>query len=118
MSGQVAYRTGIAAEDQVAALYGRRGACIAARRWRGPGGEIDLVIREGARVVFVEVKAAANFARAAERLSRRQMDRIGRSAGAFLAGEPAGQLTEARFDVALVDRFGRISVIENAFEAA
>ena len=35
----------------------------------------------------------------------------------FLAGEPKGQLTDVRFDVALVDDKGRIEVLENAFAA-
>jgi len=43
------------------------------------------------------------------------MDRICRSAAAYLAGEPMGQDTEMRFDVALVDGCGRIDIIENAF---
>lgn len=115
MGGEVSYHGGLAAEAQVAAHYQRSGRTIAARRWRGPGGEIDLIAREGNRLVFVEVKKSSSFARAAERLSRRQMDRICRSAAAFLAGEPLGQNTEVRFDVALVDGFGRISILENAF---
>lgn len=115
MGGQVSYHGGLAAEAQVAAHYQRSGRPIAARRWRGPGGEIDLIAREGNRLVFVEVKKSSSFARAAERLSRRQMDRICRSAAAYLAGEPMGQDTEMRFDVALVDGYGRIDIIENAF---
>lgn len=88
---------------------------VAARRWRGPGGEIDLILRDAGRVVFVEVKSAETHAIAAERLSPRQMGRIVVSAGAFLAGEPGGQDTEMAFEVALVDAQGRIEVIENAF---
>ncbi|MBC7138619.1 MAG: YraN family protein [Defluviimonas sp.] len=115
MGGKVSHHGGVAAEAQVAAHYQRGGREIAARRWRGPGGEIDLIAREGNRLVFVEVKKSSSFARAAERLSRRQMDRICRSAAAYLAREPLGQNTEVRFDVALVDGFGRIDILENAF---
>ncbi|WP_415184091.1 YraN family protein [Phaeovulum sp.] len=115
MSGAVSYHGGLAAEAQVAAHYQRSGKCIAARRWRGTGGEIDLVARDGDAVVFIEVKKSTSHARAVERLSRRQMDRIYASAGEFIAGEPAGQMTEVRFDVALVDSVGRIEILENAF---
>ncbi len=115
MSGAVSYHDGLAAEAQVAALYVQGGRLIAARRWRGSGGEIDLIAREGAGLVFVEVKKAASHARAAERLSRRQMDRIYCSASEFLATEPLGQGTAVRFDVALVDAIGQIKIIENAF---
>jgi putative endonuclease len=88
---------------------------VAARRWRGPGGEIDLILRTGGRLVFVEVKAAHSHAIAAERLSARQMGRIAASASAFLAGEPRGQDSEMSFEVALVDGAGRIAIVENAF---
>ncbi len=88
---------------------------IAARRWRGPGGEIDLIARDGARLVFIEVKRAKTHAIAAERLSARQFGRITASASAFLADEPGGQDTEVAFDVALVDGSGRIQIVENAF---
>ena len=113
MSGIVSYHAGLAAEGAVAAEYGRRGFTEAARRWRGQGGEIDLVFRDGAGVVFVEVKKARDFARAADRLTRRQLQRIWDAAGEFLGREPGGLLTPARVDLALVDATGRVRVIEN-----
>lgn len=115
--GLLAHRTGLAAEEAVVRHYREGGQAIAAQRWRGPGGEIDVIARNGAEVIFIEVKAADSHAEAAERLSRHQMDRICQSAAAFLAGEPAGQLTPVRFDVALVDRIGRVEIVENAFAA-
>jgi len=117
MSGFVSYRAGLAAEDAVARVYSRSGRPIAATRWRGISGEIDLVARDGAEVIFIEVKKSTSHAAAAERLTRRQMDRIYATASEFLAGEPAGQNTEARFDVALVNDSGQIEIIENAFAA-
>lgn len=117
MSGAVSYHGGLAAEGQVAALYAGAGCRIAARRWRGRSGEIDLIARRGGQVIFVEVKKSSSFAAAAERLGRRQMDRIYASASEFLAGEPMGQDTDSRFDVALVDGAGRIEILENAFAA-
>jgi putative endonuclease len=114
MSGLASYRAGLAAEDSVAAMYVSCGFPIAARRWRGQSGEIDLVARDGAAMIFIEVKQADTHAWAAERLSERQMGRIYAAASEFIAGEPAGQDTEVRFDVALVDRTGRIEVIPNA----
>ncbi len=95
--------------------YRRRGYQVAARRWRGPGGEIDLILRDGARLTFVEVKSAATHALAAERVSARQAGRIAASASAFVAGEPAGQDTEMTFEVALVDGAGRVEIVGNAF---
>ena len=117
MRGVVAWHRGMAAEETVARHYSETGREIAARRWRGLFGEIDLIAREGEEVVFIEVKSASTHARAAERLSRRQQLRIYGAAEEFLAGEPRGMLTISRFDVALVDASGRIEVIENAFAA-
>ena len=115
MNGSVAYHAGFVAEGAVAAHYLGDGRSIAARRWRGSAGEIDLIARDGSGLIFVEVKKSRSFARAAERVSRRQMERIYAAASEFLAGEPGGQNTDVRFDVALVDDVGRIKILENAF---
>ena len=113
--GKVAHLAGQAAEYRIAQDYERRGFAVARRRWRGRGGEIDLILRDGEGLVFVEVKKAGNLARAAESLSQRQMQRIYRSAEEFLGNEPSGSLTPVRFDVALVDGYGQTQIIENAF---
>ncbi len=117
MSGARSYHAGLSAEAAVARHYERGGRQIAATRWRSAAGEIDLVARDGAEVIFIEVKQSRSHAEAALHLSPRQMARISASASVFLAGEPAGQDTAARFDVALVDGQGRIEIIENAFAA-
>lgn len=113
--GQMAHYSGMAAENNVAQDYERRGFDVANRRWRGQGGEIDLILRDGPALIFVEVKKARDFARAAASLSARQMQRLYHAAEEFLAGEPNGSLTEVRFDVALVDGQGQTQIIENAF---
>jgi putative endonuclease len=118
MGGLVEYHTGLAAEEIVAADYTRRGLRLERRRWRGKRGEIDLILREDDRVIFVEVKKSWDFALATESLSHRQMQRILGAAEDFVAGEPKGLLTEMRFDVALVDAVGRIEILENACLAA
>ena len=113
--GKAAFHAGMAAEKRIAQDYERRGFAVARTRWRGKGGEIDLVIRDGAALIFVEVKQSRDFARAAQSLSARQMQRIYRSAEEYLGQEPNGSLTEVRFDVALVDGSGAMQIIENAF---
>lgn len=114
LAGAVGHRAGLAAEAAVAGHYLRRGLDIVAERWRGTGGELDLVARDGAELVFIEVKKSRSFARAAERVTPRQAARLFDAAAEFVAGEPAGQDTPMRFDVALVDGLGRIEVLENA----
>ena len=118
MGGAVSYRAGLAAEEAVARRYAGEGASLAARRWRGRSGEIDLVVRDrDGNTVFIEVKQSRSHAEAALHLGERQMRRIWSAASEFLAGEPLGQATPSRFDVALVDGQGLIEVIENAFAA-
>ena len=115
MAGLTSYQAGLGAEHAVERDYLRRGHVIAGRRWQGSGGEIDLIARDGDALVFIEVKKSRSFARAAERVSQRQMQRIYASASEFLAGEPRGQDTDVRFDVALVNGTGQIEILENAF---
>lgn len=117
MSGARSYHAGLAAEDQVSRLYARAGHPLAARRWRSAAGEIDLVHRDGASLIFIEVKQAATHAIAAERLGPRQVARLVAAAMLFVASEPRGLDTDIRFDVALVDGQGQISIVENALSA-
>ncbi len=117
MSGARSYLSGLSAEERVAAHYRRAGCAVAARRWRGIGGEIDLVVRDGEVTVFVEVKAARNLARAAERVGARQARRVMAAAEEYMAQAPDGALGDMRFDVALVDGAGRIEILPDAFIA-
>ena len=113
----VSYRAGLAAEGIAARHYHAQGYETVAQRWRGAGGEIDLIMRKGLLTVFIEVKKAAYFARAAQRITPRQMSRIAQSAEAYASCLPKGLLSDMRIDVALVNDTGQIEVIENAFGA-
>lgn len=115
MSGALGNHAGAAAEDVVCRHYEARGLTLAHRRWRCKTGEIDLVLRDGEVVVFVEVKLAATHAKAAEKLGPQQIARLFNAVEVFLGGEPAGALSEIRFDVALVDAGGAVEIRENAF---
>lgn len=117
MSGLRSYLVGKAAEDAVLEAYRTAGHRLVCRRWRGPGGEIDLVLEKDGEIIFVEVKSSRSFALAVAQLSRRQIARLLASAEAALGYFGAGSLTQMRFDVALVDQMGRIDVIPNALQA-
>lgn len=97
--------------------YLDHGHVLVAQRWRGPAGEIDLVMEKDGEVIFVEVKASRTLARAAERIAPRQIARLLRSAEHCLGSFPGGSLTPMRFDVALVDRSGQMEIIPNALAA-
>jgi putative endonuclease len=106
---------GHAAEASVARHYESRGIAIAVRNWRGSGGEVDLIGRDGDQIIVVEVKHSKTHDLAASHVSPAQIARIFQTVEEFLGGEPRGLLTDVRIDLALVDGSGRIEVIENAF---
>ncbi len=112
--GSAAYHGGLAAEGSVERHYCEMGYALLARRWRGTGGEIDLVFGRSSAFIFVEVKKSATFQAAALRVSTRQQQRIFASATEFVATQPSGQLSDMRFDVALVDGAGHIEILEYA----
>jgi putative endonuclease len=112
--GLMNHNAGLAAEAQVADHFLRAGLPVRERRWRGPGGEIDLICGDEAGLVFVEVKKGRDHAGALARVTQRQLDRIRASAEAYAARMPRGSLTDMRIDLALVDAAGRIAIVENA----
>ena len=69
------------------------------------------MVEQAGEIVFVEVKARR--AHAAEAVTPRQWARIGAAASRFLAEMTDGSVP-CRFDLALVDRSGRIERIVNA----
>lgn len=111
--GRNAYYAGLCAEEQVADYYCRRGYSVERKRWRGRAGEIDLILRYGAQVVFVEVKKSSSLECAVERLSGSQMQRIMLAAEEYVCAKAEGYNTEMRIDVAAVGQHGEISIIEN-----
>jgi putative endonuclease len=114
-AGLRAYLSGESAEAGVVRAYQERNAVVLEQRWRGEGGEIDLIVREGDTFVFIEVKKARSFDQAISRLRPAQMLRIHAAASEYLAFAPEGQLSNVRFDLAAVDGAGQIRIIENAF---
>ncbi len=113
-TGRSNYLAGQAAEDAVLRHYEARGLTLAKARWRGKAGEVDLILRDGDELVFVEVKHSRSFDSAAARLIPKQVERLMRAAEEFAGGEPKGLLTEMRFDVALVNGQGEVHILENA----
>lgn len=115
--GRVNYHAGVTAEDSAARACVGRGHKVLKRRWRGRGGEIDLITQSNGEVVFVEVKRSKTHDSAAFRLGTKQQRRLMASAEDYIGRQPEGLLTPMRIDVALVDQFGEVSFIENAVGA-
>ena len=113
--GRRAYNAGIAAEERAAKLYVEAGLQLLQTRWRGRGGEIDLILADGDEIVFAEVKQARDHEAAIASLRPAQAARIHAAAAEYLAHCPNGQLTDMRFDLAVVDDAGRCDILEGFF---
>lgn len=113
--GRRAYLSGRGAEDAVIRSYAAQGALLLENRWRGESGEIDLILRAQGSYVFCEVKRAATFDLAMQRLGVAQMQRIHLAASEYLGQTPEGQLAPVRFDLAVVDGAGALRILQNAF---
>ena len=79
-----------------------KGYRILARNFRSRGGEIDIVARDKKCLVFVEVKARPDLARAAHAIRPRQRRRILTAGRVFMATFPAHAGDMIRFDALLV----------------
>ncbi len=113
--GKRAYNSGLAAEDRAVALYAAAGLRLLESRWRGKSGEIDLILADGEEIVFAEVKQARTHDAAIASLRPAQMRRIHAAGSEYLAHCPKGQLTDVRFDLAVVDGAGRCNIMEGMF---
>jgi putative endonuclease len=107
---------GRAAERRAFWHYCLRGYRILDRNaWIG-GNELDLVVRRGRRLAFVEVKAKGGrrHGNPFEMVTEEKQRRLRRAAEAWLAAHPEAAGLEARFDV-VAFREGRLERIVNAF---
>lgn len=88
-------------EDLAAAHLTAHGLEVLARNWRCRHGELDIVAREGAVLVFVEVKARSStrFGSPAEAVTPAKARRIRLLACQWLAEHRPAGIGEMRFDV-------------------
>jgi putative endonuclease len=107
-----------AAADLVARWYEEREYEVLERNWQRREGEVDLIVRHGATVVFIEVtRPNDGSASEGEPLLAATQRRIHRLASRWLSEiTPASGRAriDVRFDVALVTA-GMVEVIEDAF---
>jgi putative endonuclease len=84
-------------------------------RWLG-GAELDLVVRRGRVLAFVEVKSKSGdgFGDPIEMVDDVKVARIRRAAQLWLAAHPESTGLVVRFDV-IADRSGRIEHLRDAF---
>jgi putative endonuclease len=107
-------------EQAAAAYLIRQGYALLARKWRGTGGEIDLVMREGPVLVFVEVRTRRGAVGTAEEsVGPAKQARLIALAYTYLEAAGLPEAIPWRIDVVAVDvdRAGRIARIEHIRDA-
>ena len=116
MSG--AATPGKEAEEAAAAYLEARGLKIVARNYHCRFGEIDLVMRDGQTLVFVEVRArrSAAYGGAAASITAAKREKINAAARHYLSGRSS--LPACRFDAVLIEgEPPRIEWMRDAFDS-
>lgn len=106
---------GAEAEQAAAEYLQKQGLKLIERNYHCRGGEIDLVMRDGATLVFVEVRARSTkaFGGAVESITAVKQARIILAARHYLAR--TGATNNCRFDAVLIQS-GHIEWLRAAFE--
>ena len=88
-------------EDAALAFLQQQGLLLVERNVSARGGELDLVMRQGDTLVFVEVRHRAThaFGGGAGSVDARKRAKLVLAASAYLAGHPALADPPCRFDV-------------------
>lgn len=89
---------------------------VLARRYRTPVGEIDLVVRRGRTIVFVEVKQRADEAAGIDAVSAASRRRVARAAEHWIAAHPAAAGLGWRFDIVVAIRGGGMRHLKAVFD--
>lgn len=105
---------GRAGESRAEAFLRGAGYEVLERNVRVPGGEIDLICRDGATLVFVEVKArgSRSFGSALSAVDARKRTRLRRLAADY--AQIVAPKATCRFDVVALDG-DRMTLTRNAF---
>jgi putative endonuclease len=113
---------GDAAEEHALRFLVSKGLQLHTRNYRGGRGEIDLILRDGTMLVFVEVRYRRDrsFGGGAESVDRKKQAKLQSAAEHFLHTQEAAHRGGCRFDVVAVgveNHQPHIEWIQDAFEA-
>ncbi|MBL6751206.1 MAG: YraN family protein [Nevskia sp.] len=109
---------GAQAEAQAQRHLQAQGLRLVARNWRCPGGELDLVMRDGATLVVVEVRrrSRSDYGGGFESVHARKRARLVHAAQLFLAAHPEYAEAPVRFDVVAIDGAAAPEWLAGAFD--
>lgn len=93
-----------------------KGYRLLARRFKSPGGEVDLVMRRGNTTAFIEVKARPTVNEAIEAVTPYQSRRIAAAAGFYMSRDDMAAKGYCRFDIVAIPSSLWPTHIKNAFD--
>lgn len=105
---------GLVAEYIVMISYLCRFYIILAHRYKSKVGEIDFIAKRGNTIIFTEVKARKSGI-AEGVVSELQQQRVRRTAELFLLRNKQYATCDVRFDLVVVNQYGKLLRIKNAF---
>lgn len=107
------YQLGIKAELLTAQYFNKLGFSVIFLRYKTKFGEIDLILKRGNQIVFIEVKARSIILPIDQLITQKQIDRNYAAAEFFLSQFPEYLTYECRFDIVILHKDRIIHHIEN-----
>jgi putative endonuclease len=111
------HRRGILAEYMALLYLTLKGYRLVTMRYKTKLGEIDLIMRRGSTIAFIEVKARRTHEDAAHAIHAKNQARVMQAAQMFLASHPAYGNYHVRFDAVLIAWYKRPHHHVHAFGA-
>lgn len=110
------YKSGLIAETCAGWFLMAKGYRVLARRFKTPVGEIDLVVKRGRTVAFIEVKRRGTTADGLYAVHAGNAARVRRAAEWWLKTNPSfADKCDLRFDVVVLSPYRLIRHVSNAF---
>jgi len=98
------YQKGLRAEALAKLYFRLKGYAVLAERYKTPVGEVDLILKRGKTIVFVEVKLRGKVEEAVESIHARNRVRVSRAAELYLQRHPRYTGYALRFDALALAR--------------
>ncbi|MDO4642085.1 MAG: YraN family protein [Neisseria sp.] len=98
------HKTGAAGEDAALAFLQAQGCKLVARNWHCAFGEIDLIVKQGKILLFVEVKYRKNgaYGGAVASITQAKLAKLTRSVEHYLQTQTTGNMP-CRLDAVLIE---------------
>ena len=90
-----------------------KGFRILEKRYKTTYGEIDLIVKKGDLIAFIEVKSRKNEEKCYMAITDKQLKRIQRASNIFLGRNPKLSANSIRYDVILVSDWSVPIHVEN-----